>query len=125
MSTTIGHVGRSDTETLARPPDEHGFVERDGIRVYWESYGNPALPAILLLPAWSIVHARQWKLAIPYLARRFRVLAYDPRGNGLSDRPRDPARYRFGEFVDDAVDVLDAASVSRSRSGTRRARPAR
>ena len=111
MSTTIGHVGRSDTETPARLADEHGFVERDGVRVYWESYGNPALPAILLLPAWSIVHARQWKLAIPYLARRFRVLAYDPRGNGLSDRPTDPAAYAQGEFVADAVGVLDAAGV--------------
>jgi len=88
VSTTIGHVGRSDTETPARAPDEHGFVERNGIRVYWESYGNPALPAILLLPAWSIVHSRQWKAAIPYLARRCRVLSYDPRGNGLSEFAR-------------------------------------
>jgi pimeloyl-ACP methyl ester carboxylesterase/predicted glycosyltransferase len=105
-------VGRSDTETPARLPDEHGYVERDGVRVYWESYGDPALPAILLLPAWSVVHARQWKLGIPYLARRFRVIAYDPRGNGLSDRPTDPAAYAQGEFVTDAVDVLDAAGVS-------------
>jgi pimeloyl-ACP methyl ester carboxylesterase/predicted glycosyltransferase len=107
-------VGRSDTETPARLPDEHGFVERNGIRVYWESYGNPALPAILLLPAWSIVHARQWKAAIPYLARRFRVLAYDARGNGLSDRPLDPAAYSEREFVDDGVAVLDAAGVERA-----------
>jgi pimeloyl-ACP methyl ester carboxylesterase/predicted glycosyltransferase len=102
-------VGRSDTETPARLPDEHGFVERDGIRVYWESYGSGT--AILLLPAWSVVHARQWKAAIPYLARRFRVIAYDPRGNGLSDRPTDPAAYAQGEFVADAVAVLDAAGI--------------
>ena len=112
MSTTIGRVGRSDTETPARMPDEHGFIERDGIKVHWESHGSG--PAILLLPAWSIVHSRQWKAGIPYLARRFRVIAFDPRGNGLSDRPLDPAAYSEREFVADAVAVLDATGVERA-----------
>jgi pimeloyl-ACP methyl ester carboxylesterase/predicted glycosyltransferase len=111
VSTTIGRVGRSDTETPARLPDDAGVVERDGVRVHWESYGQGG-PAILLLPAWSIVHSRQWKAGIPYLARHFRVIAYDPRGNGLSDRTRDPSAYAMGEFVADAIDVLDATGVS-------------
>jgi pimeloyl-ACP methyl ester carboxylesterase/predicted glycosyltransferase len=101
-------VGRSDTETPARLPDDEGVVERDGVRVHWESYGQGG-PAILLLPAWSIVHSRAWKCQIPYLARRFRVIAIDGRGNGLSDRPADPAAYAAREFVADAVAVLDAA----------------
>jgi pimeloyl-ACP methyl ester carboxylesterase/predicted glycosyltransferase len=107
VSITIGHVGRSDTETPARLPADEGFVERDGVRVHWDSYGSG--PAILLLPAWSIVHSKQWKLGVPYLSRRFRVITYDPRGNGLSDRPLDPAAYSEREFVADAVAVLDAA----------------
>jgi pimeloyl-ACP methyl ester carboxylesterase/predicted glycosyltransferase len=125
MSTTIGRVGRSDTETPARLPDDAGVVERDGVRVHWESYGDRGRPAILLLPAWSIVHSRQWKLAIPDLARRYRVIAYDPRGNGLSDRPHDPAAYAEREFVADAVAVLDAAgeeavvAVGHSKGGVR------
>jgi pimeloyl-ACP methyl ester carboxylesterase/predicted glycosyltransferase len=114
VSITIGHVGRSDTETPARLPDDQGEVERDGVRVHWESYGDRAHPgpAILLLPAWSIVHSRQWKLGIPYLARRFRVINFDPRGNGLSDRVTDPSAYANREFTADAVAVLDAAGVS-------------
>jgi pimeloyl-ACP methyl ester carboxylesterase/predicted glycosyltransferase len=107
VSITIDRVGRSDTETPARLPDEEGFVERGGVRVHWESYG--AGPAILLLPPWSIVHSRAWKCQIPYLARRFRVIAIDGRGNGLSDRPIDPSAYAAREFVADAVAVLDAA----------------
>jgi pimeloyl-ACP methyl ester carboxylesterase/predicted glycosyltransferase len=107
VSTTIDRVGRSDTETPARLPDEEGFVERDGVRVHWESYG--AGPAILLLPAWSIVHSRMYKGQIPYLARRFRVIAFDGRGNGLSDRPKELSAYVGPEYVADAVAVLDAA----------------
>jgi pimeloyl-ACP methyl ester carboxylesterase/predicted glycosyltransferase len=123
VSTTIDHVGRSDTETPARLPDADGSVERDGVRVHWESYGSG--PAILLLPAWSIVHSKQWKLGVPYLARRFRVITYDPRGNGLSDRPLEPAAYSEREFVEDGIAVLDAAAeetaiaVGHSKGGVR------
>lgn len=110
MSNTIDHVGRSDTETPARAPDEQGFVERDGVRVHWEAYGDGAA-AILLLPTWSVIHSRHWKAQIPYLARHFRVVAYDGRGNGLSDRPEVASAYAAREFVADAVAVLDAAGI--------------
>ena len=110
MSTTIDRVGRSDTETPARVPDEQGFVDRDGVRVHWEAYGHGG-PAILLMPTWSVIHSRHWKAQIPYLARHFRVVAYDGRGNGLSDRPQVASAYAAREFVADAVAVLDAAGV--------------
>src|ERR1700679_85748 len=104
-------MGRTDTETPARLPDESGYVERDGVRVWWDAYGTGDR-ALLLLPAWSIVHSRLWKAQIHYLARHFRVVAFDGRGNGLSDRPDDQAAYADSEIVADAVDVLDAAGVS-------------
>ena len=69
-----------------RYPDAEGFVERDGVRVFWERYGEGE-PTVLLLPTWSIVHSRFWKAQIPYLARHCRVLTFDGRGNGRSDRP--------------------------------------
>jgi pimeloyl-ACP methyl ester carboxylesterase/predicted glycosyltransferase len=110
VSTTIDHVGRSDTETPARVPDQQGFIERDGVRVHWEAYGDGGT-AILLMPTWSVIHSRHWKAQIPYLARHFRVVAYDGRGNGLSDRPTDASAYAAREFVADGVAVLDAAGV--------------
>ena len=55
-------------QTRARYPDEEGFVERGGVRIFWERYGEGE-PAILLLPTWSIIHSRCWKMQVPYLAR--------------------------------------------------------
>ena len=103
-------------QSRARYPDRDGFIERDGVRVFWEQYGDGE-QTILLLPTWSIVHSRLWKLQIPYLARHFRVLTFDPRGNGRSDRPdrpQDSAAYSEWEFAADALGVLDATGTERA-----------
>ena len=106
-------MGRTATETPARLPDDSGYVERDGVRVWWEAYGSGDL-AILLMPTWSIVHSRHWKAQIHYLARHFRVVTLDGRGNGFSDRPGTETGYADVEIVADALAALDAAGVSRA-----------
>jgi pimeloyl-ACP methyl ester carboxylesterase len=100
-------------QSRARYPDETGFIERDGVRVFWERYGSGDR-TILLLPTWSIVHSRRWKFQIPFLARSYRVVTFDGRGNGRSDRPADAAAYADSEFVADAVAVLDATDTDRA-----------
>ncbi|MGZ6615926.1 MAG: alpha/beta fold hydrolase [Solirubrobacteraceae bacterium] len=97
-------------QTRARYPDEEGYVERDGVRIFWERYGDGE-PTVLLLPTWSIVHSRHWKLQIPYLARHFRVITFDGRGNGRSDRPPGADAYRTDEFAADAIAVMDATTT--------------
>ena len=100
-------------QSRARYPDEEGYVERDGVRVFWERYGEGE-PTVLLPPTWEIVHSRFWKGQIPYLARHTRVVTFDPRGNGRSDRPDGDDAYVRREFADDALAVLDAAGVDRA-----------
>jgi pimeloyl-ACP methyl ester carboxylesterase len=100
-------------QTRARYPDEQGFVERDGVRVFWERYGTGE-PTFLLPPTYEIVHSRSWKCQIPYLARHGRVVTFDPRGNGRSDRPLDYDAYSRHEAAADAVAVLDATGVERA-----------
>jgi pimeloyl-ACP methyl ester carboxylesterase/predicted glycosyltransferase len=100
-------------QTRARYPDESGYVERDGIRVYYEVYGTGE-PTILLLPTWSLMHSRHWKMQIPYLARHCRVVTFDGRGNGRSDRPQDAAAYDEREFAADALAVMDATQTERA-----------
>jgi pimeloyl-ACP methyl ester carboxylesterase/predicted glycosyltransferase len=100
-------------QTRARYPDRSGHVMRDGVRVFWELYGSGE-PTILFLPTWSIIHSRSWKAQIPYFARHCRVLAFDGRGNGRSDRPPEPDAYREEEFAADALAVMDATDTERA-----------
>jgi pimeloyl-ACP methyl ester carboxylesterase/predicted glycosyltransferase len=100
-------------QTRARYPDATGFVERDGVRIFWERYGTGE-NTILFLPSWSIVHSRLWKLQIPYLARHCRVVTFDPRGNGRSDRPAEGTAYSEWELAADALAVLDASETERA-----------
>ena len=97
-------------QTRARLPDAEGAVERDGVRVSWERHGDGD-PTLLLLPAWSIIHSRQWKAHVPYLAGHFRVITFDGRGNGRSDRPPTAEAYDDDQYVADALAVLDATGT--------------
>ncbi|HET7568668.1 MAG TPA: alpha/beta fold hydrolase [Gaiellaceae bacterium] len=98
-------------QSRARYPDESGHVTRDGVRLHYEVYGTGE-PTVLLLPTWSILHSRHWKMQIPYLSRHCRVLAFDGRGNGRSDRPE--SGYGERDFAADALAVLDATGTARA-----------
>ena len=91
-------------------PNSEGYVERGGVRTFYEVYGGGA-PTILLLPPWSIVHSRCWKMQIPYLSRHCRVVTFDGRGNGRSDHPPEPEAYAETEYAADALAVLDATET--------------
>lgn len=106
----------------AREPDHSGFVDCDGVEIYYEVHGDGE-PTVLLLPTWMILHSRFWKLQVPYLARHYRVVTYDPPGNGKSGRPLEPgahgvyAHLRYTERVMDEVGVDRAVLVGLSQGG--------
>jgi pimeloyl-ACP methyl ester carboxylesterase len=112
MLTGVRTAGARGTvgPVRAREPDRSGFAVRDGVRLYYEVHGAGPV-TVLLLPPWAIVHSRVWKLQVPYLARHARVVVYDARGNGRSDRPAGAAAYDDEELVADAVAVLDEVGV--------------
>ena len=95
----------------ARDPDATGKIARgDGGWVHWEAYGSGD-PPIVFVPPWQITHSRIWKAQIPDFARRHRVVAWDARGNGRSDRPRDPKLLTTRAKAADLRDVMDAAGI--------------
>ena len=107
----IEMTGPAREQSRARYPDSSGYTKRDGVRLYYEVYGSGG-PTVFLLPTWSIIHSRHWKMQIPYLARHCRVITFDGRGNGRSDRPA--AGYGEEEFAADALAVMDATATERA-----------
>ena len=97
----------------ARNPDTEGFIERDGVKVGYEVFGSGE-PALVFAPTDPLVHSRAWKAQVPYLARTFRTVTVDPRGNGRSDQPQSPAAYADTEFVADTIAVMDAVGIDQA-----------
>ena len=93
----------------AAQPDETGTVRG----IYWERFGDGE-PTVLFVPPWAIVHSRVWKMQVPYFARHFRVVVFDPRGNGRSERPPDPAAYSEAEYAEDIAAVMDASGTEQA-----------
>jgi len=89
-------------------PEASGFADVAGVQIAWQSFGRGG-EAVLVVPTWNFVDSRVSAHLVPDLSRSFRVITYDPRGAGRSDRP--PTGYRFDDHVADAVAVLLAAGV--------------
>jgi pimeloyl-ACP methyl ester carboxylesterase/predicted glycosyltransferase len=109
---TLTHV--EEAEMRAREPDLMGTIERDGVRIGYDVYGEAGRPGIVLFTSWAIVHMRQWKLQVPYLSRYFRVVTVEGRGNGRADRPNREEAYGDEEYVDDALAVMDELGIERA-----------
>ena len=94
-------------------PRESGYTvnPEDGVRLFFEVFGPvDADRTIVFLPTWNLIHSRQWKFQVPYFAQRgFRVVTYDPRGNGKSDRPH--SEYAGTDLCSDALTVCDTIGV--------------
>ncbi|PRC41401.1 glycosyl transferase family 28 [Mycobacterium sp. ITM-2017-0098] len=102
-----------EPQTRARQPDATGSVVRDGVSLHYDVYGGGAT-TVLLMPCWSIVDSRFWKAQVAFLARHYRVVTFDGRGCGNSDRPRGVAAYAHREYAADTLAVLDATDSERS-----------
>lgn len=97
----------------AREADGQGYIERDGVRVHYEVHGTGE-PTFLFCPTWTLIPSAVWKMQVPYFARHGRVITFDPRGNGRSDRPASTDAYAEKEFARDAIDILDATGTDRA-----------
>ena len=96
----------------ARDPDRDGFADHHGTRVFYEVYGAGE-PTLVLVASNPIVDSRQWKAQVPYLSRHYRVVTFDGRGNGRSDRSVAPAAYTEQAYLGELAAVLEATGSDR------------
>jgi pimeloyl-ACP methyl ester carboxylesterase len=79
------------------------------VKLAWESRGEG--PPLLLIQ--GLGYGRWgWEPIVPGLAERHRVVFYDNRGIGESDKPAGP--YTAAQMAGDALQVLDEAGIERA-----------
>jgi pimeloyl-ACP methyl ester carboxylesterase len=102
------------TQASSPPPVKTGYALVNGLRLYYEIYGEPRpgrVPLLLIHGGGSSIHAT-WDQAIPLLARNRMVIAFDEQGHGrtkASDRP-----FTFENSAADAAALLDHLKVDRA-----------
>src|ERR1051325_5575685 len=86
----------------------------DGLTISAQEWGSPSGPEILFIHGFSQSYLSWMRQVDSGLAAEFRMVTYDLRGHGNSDKPLDPARYRDSKAWGDEVQaVMDAAGLRR------------
>jgi 3-oxoadipate enol-lactonase len=82
------------------------FLENQGVKIYWDHHGQGEPVLLIMGLGWV---SALWHRTRPVLSSRYRTIAFDNRGVGLSDVP--PGPYPIATMASDAAAVLDAAGV--------------
>src|SRR5437762_9645966 len=98
---------------LAQQPKYKPLVVRapDGVTVAAQEWGNPAGPEILFIHGFSQASLSWMRQVDSDLAKEFRIVTYDLRGHGNSDKPLDAARYRDSKAWGDEVQEIGRVHV--------------
>ena len=88
------------------------FATCNDANIYFEEVGSGE--PLLLVSGQGSDHTG-WDAVRDDFAERFRVITWDHRGTGQSDKPREPA-YSIAGFAADAVALLDHLGIARAHA---------
>src|SRR5215211_7131645 len=89
---------------------EEGYVENDGARSWYASYG--AGPPVILLHG-GLGHSGNWGYQVPTLIRSgYRAVLIDSRGHGRSTRDARPFTYE--QLASDVLAVMDTLHLEKA-----------
>jgi pimeloyl-ACP methyl ester carboxylesterase len=93
-------------------PETRFVTSKDGTRIAFDVTGSG--PTVMLLHGGGM-NRRSWHTAgyVGRLAKEFRVVTVDLRGNGDSDKPVDVARFAFERINEDLTAVAEAIKADR------------
>lgn len=85
------------------------YIDIDGARIWHEIHGDGE--PVLQIGGSGFAHLNFAPIT-PMLAEHFRIIDYDARGYGKSDKPEQD--YDLELWADDAIAILDALSIGRA-----------
>src|SRR5690349_7461459 len=99
------HAVTATSGTATKLPSRT-VTSTDGVRLAVYESGTRDRPTVLLMHGYHDDHT-VWDRVASLLADRFRVVTYDMRGAGRSDRPSATRAYRIPQLNDDLLTVLE------------------
>lgn len=110
LGAVAGAVGGAAAGAAANPEDSSSAdaAPADTVRLHIDDSGGAGRP-VLLIHGWPL-SAQAWEPQVSMLrAAGYRVVAYDRRGFGRSDKP--PSGYSYDALADDLQRVLDQCGL--------------
>jgi non-heme chloroperoxidase len=94
------------------PTATHEILGGGGVRLQAREWGNRAGPALLFIHGWSQSDLCWLTQVRGDLADTFRIVTFDLRGHGLSEKPSRPEQYADGQlWADDVAAVIDQTGL--------------
>jgi pimeloyl-ACP methyl ester carboxylesterase len=112
MQTYDDDLSRFEADGAAPLPvaNDQGYVERDGARIWYATYGSGS-PVILLHG--GLGHSGNWGCQVPALVGSgYRAVVIDSRGHGRSTRDTQP--YMYERMAADVLAVMDALFLEKA-----------
>jgi non-heme chloroperoxidase len=86
----------------------------DGVTIAAQEWGNPSGPEILFIHGFSQASLSWQRQVESELAKEFRIVTYDLRGHGSSDKPFEPEKYKESKaWADEVQAIIDVAKLKR------------
>jgi non-heme chloroperoxidase len=101
-------------QAVARQSKSFKVQAPDGVLISAQEWGNPNGPEILFIHGFSQSHLSWSRQFGSELAKSFRIIAYDIRGHGGSDKPLDPEYYRdHRRWAGELKAVMEGAKLNK------------
>jgi pimeloyl-ACP methyl ester carboxylesterase len=102
LLASLPHVAASDFQS-------------NGVKLYYTEAGNPKGEPVILVHGYVITSTLQWTIpgVTKPLLKDYRLILFDNRGHGLSDRPTDPEKYGL-EMVHDVARLMDHLHIKQA-----------
>ena len=96
------------------PYKPHAVTAPDGVKLNVQEWGNPAGPEILFIHGFAQSYLSWSKQFNSELAKTFRMVTYDVRGHGFSDKPTAPEFYKDNKrWADEVKAVIEQTGLKR------------